>query len=178
MLKKQFILYPFSSDDYQFNWEIKASVTSKLNDLIIHFQVFGDFDKIQIPPAITEPAREDNLWKNTCFEFFLGMVNSPVYWEFNLSPSGNWNVYRFSNYREGMEPEQAFSSLPFQFTRESDHLSVHIQIDLDKIIKNLQEIEIAITMVVKDDNDNISYWALEHKGSEADFHQRDSFVKL
>jgi hypothetical protein len=178
MIKKQFILYPFSLENSPFNWQVKANLISDLHDLMIHYQVFGDFDKIQIPPAIKEPTREDNLWENTCFEFFIGMVNFPVYWEFNLSPSGNWNVYSFSNYRKAMKPEPAFSSLPFQFTKESDHLYLKIKTDLDKIINNPQAIEIAITMVIKDDNEDISYWALQHTGSKADFHRRDSFVKL
>ena len=178
MIQKQFVLHPFSLDNSQINWGVKANVTYDLHDLSIHYQVFGDFDKIQIPPAIKKPSREDNLWENTCFEFFLGIVNSPLYWEFNLSPSGNWNVYKFSDYREGMKPEEAFNLLPFQFTKESDHLSVWIKISLDKIVKDPQALEIAITMVIEDNDENISYWALKHIGSEADFHQRDSFVKL
>jgi hypothetical protein len=178
MIKKQFILHPFSLQDLGYNWQVKANVTSDLPDLSIHYQVFGDFDKIQIAPASTEATRKDNLWQNTCFEFFLGIVNSPIYWEFNFSPAGNWNVYRFSDYREGMKVEPAFSSFPFQFTRESNHLSLKLKTDLDKIINNSQTIEIAITMVIKDDHDNISYWAIKHQGSEADFHRRDSFVQL
>ncbi len=149
-----------------------------MNELTIHYQVFGDFDKIQIPTVKKQPYRADNLWQNTCFEFFLGLVNSPIYWEFNRSPSRNWNIYSFSHYREGMKPEKAFSSLPFPFTKESDHLSVQIKMRLDNIIKNPEDIEMGITVVIKDDDDNISYWAIKHTANEADFHQRDSFVKL
>ena len=178
MIQKQFILYPFSLHNSEFNCEVKTNLISDGNDLTFHYQVFGDVEKIKIPPLITEPSREDNLWEDTCFEFFLGVMNSPVYWEFNLSPSGNWNVYSFTNYREGMKLEKAFSCLPFQFTKESDHLSVQIKIGLDKIIKDPQNIEIAITMVLKDNDDNISYWAIKHPGSEADFHRRDSFVQV
>jgi hypothetical protein len=101
-----------------------------------------------------------------------------VYWEFNLSPSGDWNVYRFSGYRQGMQPETAFSSLPFEFTRETDHLSLKITIDLAQIIQNSQQLELAITMVIEDEDSNISYWALKHSRSDADFHWRDSFVTI
>ena len=59
------------------------------------------------------PARRDRLWEETCFEFFLAVKNSPRYWEFNLSPAGHWNVYRFADYRQGMQEEPAFASLPF-----------------------------------------------------------------
>ena len=177
MIKTQFNLQPFSVDKSKLNCEVKANLISNGNDFSIHYQVFGDFEKIIIPAVVKKPSREDNLWENTCFEFFLGIINTPVYWEFNLSPSGNWNVYNFTNYREGMKAETAFSSLPFQFSQESDHLSVKITIDLAKIIQTPQEIELAITMVIQEDG-NISYWALKHPGSEADFHRRDSFVAL
>ena len=178
MIQQQFNLQPFSLDNSRFNREVKANLISDGNNLTIHYQVFGDCENIKIPPVEKKPSREDNLWQNTCFEFFLGLVNSPIYWEFNLSPSGNWNVYRFTNYRAGIESETAFSSLPFQFSQESDHLSLKITIDLNQMITNSPEIEIAITMVIQDNKNNISYWALKHPASEADFHRRDSFVLL
>jgi hypothetical protein len=178
MINKHFWLQPFSLNNSLLNWEIKAHIASNFDNLIIHYQIFGDFDKIKIPHREKNPTRQDDLWKDTCFECFLGVVNSLSYWEFNLSPSGNWNVYSFSNYREGMKREKAFSSLPFEFAKEADHLSVKMNISLKKIINNLQDLEIAITLVIKDDQDTISYWALKHQGEQADFHRRDSFVKI
>src|SRR5262245_47150312 len=50
-------------------------------------------------------ARCDRLWESTCFEAFLARAGSPEYWEVNLSPSGDWNVYRFDSERTGMRPE-------------------------------------------------------------------------
>lgn len=178
MNQKQFNLQPFSLSNSQFNGEVQAHLTLDGNKLTIHYQVFSDGEKIKIPPTVTQPNRQDNLWGTTCFEFFLGIVNSPVYWEFNLSPSGDWNVYRFSGYRQGMQPETAFSSLPFEFTRETDHLSLNISIDLEQMIQNSQQLELAITMVIEDKEGTITYWALKHPGSEADFHRRDSFVAI
>jgi hypothetical protein len=178
MIKRQFSLQPFSVNNLPLNIEIKANTIYDAHKLSINYQVFGDINKIQIPSPVKIPARKDGLWEETCFEFFLGVINSPAYWEFNLSPSGNWNVYSFSNYREGMKKETTFTSLPFEFEQKSDHLSLKIKVNLDTIINNPQDLQIAITTVIKDKDNNISYWALKHTGDNPDFHRRDSFVNL
>ena len=58
------------------------------------------------------PQRRDGLWQHTCFEAFFGVLGSDDYWEFNLAPSGDWNVYRFAGYRAGQTPETAYGPLP------------------------------------------------------------------
>lgn len=178
MIEKQFSLQSFSVNNPPLNIEIKANTTYDFHELNIHYQVFGDFNKIQIPSPVKMPTRQDGLWEETCFEFFIGVTNSPAYWEFNLSPNGNWNVYYFNDYREGMKPETIFTSLPFEFKTEEELLSLKIKVNLVSILDNPQDLEIAITTVIKDDDNNISYWALKHTGDKADFHRRDSFVKL
>src|SRR4030042_7193941 len=47
---------------------------------------------------------------------------SERYWEFNLSPAGHWNVYRFASYRKEMREEPAFASLPFRVRTEPEAL--------------------------------------------------------
>jgi hypothetical protein len=116
------------------------------------------------------------LWEDTCFEFFLGIKNSAQYWEFNLSPAGHWNVYRFDGYRQGMQEETAFENLPFNVQNQADGLALGLDVDLDKIISVQQAIEVAITTVIKDRDGEVTYWALTHRGVEADFHLRDSFI--
>lgn len=127
-------------------------------------------------PAASLPKRQHHLWETTCFEFFLGIHNSPQYWEFNLSPSGNWNVYRFSDYRTGMQEESAFTSLPFKLELKEKQVSLTIEVDLNAIVQPNQPLDVAITTVIQTSPSRITYWALQHCGTEADFHLRDSFV--
>ena len=45
-----------------------------------------------------------------------------------------------------------------------------------KIINKSQQLEISINSVIKHKNNDLSYWALTHCESKADFHIRDSFT--
>ncbi|EQC46404.1 hypothetical protein M899_2010 [Bacteriovorax sp. BSW11_IV] len=67
-----------------------------------HYEIICD-DELIIPPPISNPIATDNLWQHTCFELFCKKKGSDEYLEFNFSPSGEWNCYEFSSYREGMK---------------------------------------------------------------------------
>ena len=55
-------------------------------------------------------------------------------------------------------------------------MAIALDIGLDKIVPPEQAIEVGITTVIKDRDSEVSYWALTHQGTEADFHRRDSFI--
>jgi len=122
------------------------------------------------------PGRRHGLWEGTCFELFLGLKDSPRYWEFNLSPAGHWNVYRFESYRQGMVEETAITALPLRVQRREDSLSMALELDLRAIVPAGRALEAAIAAVLKSREDEASYWALTHPGPEADFHRRDGFI--
>ncbi|NJL09192.1 MAG: DOMON-like domain-containing protein [Calothrix sp. SM1_7_51] len=171
-----FSLEPFSSTEESPKLKIAGNIVRYSNLLTITYAVLGDLKEISILALSEAPERKNELWRETCFEFFLGIQNSPRYWEFNLSPTGDWNVYSFDSYRQGMKEEVAFTLLPFSVQHQADSLTLALNIDLEQIIPTEQAIDIAITAVIKQQNDSISYWALAHKGTEADFHLRDSFI--
>ena len=175
MNQQIFSLQPFDRSSVP-NLQITGSIARNSNTLIVSYILQGDLNKIEIPSTGHTPSRKNELWEATCFEFFLGMKNSSCYWEFNLSPSGDWNIYRFDNYRQGMQEEIAVTSLPFNVRRQSDALQLTLGLDLSKIIPANQSLDVAITTVVKDKDGEITYWALNHCGEQADFHLRDSFV--
>lgn len=156
--------------------QITGSVARNNNILAIYFVLQGDLNNIHIPKIADIPKRKNELWEETCFEFFLGVNGSPSYWEFNLSPSGHWNVYKFDNYRQGMQEETAIQLLPFNIQDKPDSLQLMLELDLDQIITTEQDLDLAITTVIKDKSDKITYWALKHCGKQADFHLRDSFL--
>ncbi|MBG1268842.1 DOMON-like domain-containing protein [Nostoc sp. WHI] len=176
MNEQTFSLQLFPSTKSLPNLKIAGNIARNSNQLAIRYMLEGDLKEIAIAPPLNTPLRKDELWEDTCFEFFLSIKDSQLYWEFNLSPAGHWNVYRFDGYREGMQEETTFTTLPFSVHNQADGLALALDVDLDKIISPEQAIEIGITTVIKHRNDEATYWALTHQGAEADFHLRDSFI--
>ena len=120
-----FRLQPFAGESFgdgrsSFALEITGKIARRDNSsLCLDFLVAGATAKIDIPAPAGLPVRKESLWEETCFEMFVSSKGSSQYWEFNMSPSGHWNVYRFSAYREGMREEMAFESLPFSTSRDA-----------------------------------------------------------
>lgn len=174
MNPQSFSLQPFSTAPQQL--QIQGKIARFANTLTIHYVLLGDLENIAIAAPSDFPTRQHNLWEDTCLEFFLGLKDSQGYWEFNLSPAGHWNVYRFDGYRQGMQEESALTTLPFSIQTSSDTLSLSLELDLEAMIPKDQALAVAITTVIKSKTGEVTYWALTHPGTEADFHRRDSFV--
>lgn len=174
MKKRTFSLQPFQPT--KTDLQITGEITRDNNILTVHYKLKGDLERIEIPTVEKLPIRKNELWETTCFEFFLGLKDSPFYWEFNLSPSGDWNIYFFEDYRQLMELEYKVESLPFNLLRDSNALYLRLQFNLDCIISIIENLDVSITTVIKSKEGDISYWALKHCGKEADFHLRDSFI--
>jgi hypothetical protein len=172
---QSFSLKPFPDDRNTPDIEICGTVLRQNNILRIDYQLKGNLETISILPSTNNSLRRNELWQTTCLEFFLGIVDRECYWEFNLSPSGDWNIYRFDGYRRSMREEIAFDRLPFTTQMQPDLYRLQLSVDLNKIIASDILLNVAITAVVETKDGIISYWALSHRSSEADFHQRDSF---
>ena len=131
---------------------------------------------VLVPPATATPRRGDDLWTTTCFEFFLAEPGAEPYWEVNLSPSGDWNIYRLSAYRQGLAPEPSIRALPFAVERAGGGLDLMVTLDLGALPLAGRPLELAVTAVVELRDGEILYLALTHRGAEADFHRRDGFL--
>jgi hypothetical protein len=185
MPTRNFKLYALSQISRSSGFDVSGKITRQEDLLTITYELSGPLDKIdkidkiikiQIASPEITPVRKNRLWEETCFELFLAIKGSDPYWEFNFSPSGNWNVYRFYEYRKGMAEENSFSELPFCMTRKPDFLQIIIEIRLDKIIPSDQPLQAGISAIIKNNDDNISYLALTHPGPKPDFHLKDSFI--
>jgi hypothetical protein len=157
------------------NLAISGFIQRTANQFQIQYQLTGDLDTLIIPPPQI-PQRCFALWEATCCEFFLAPPNAEHYWEFNLSPSGDWNVFRLDRYRTGLRDELAWETLPFQVNQQAGSLKLDLTLDLSKIIEPHQNLTAAVTTVIQHQSGAMSYWALCHQGETADFHQRDSFI--
>jgi hypothetical protein len=168
-------LHPFPSTSPLPDIKIACGI-ARHHKLSIRYEILGRIQELVIPSPADIPARKKGLWEEMCLELFLGVRNSPRYWEFNLSPSGHWNVFRFDAYREGMEEEKAFPSLLFSIHRLPQSLLLDLKFDLDKIIPANQPLQAAVSAVIKKRDGEVSYWAPVHCGPQPDFHCRDSFI--
>ena len=171
-------LKPFYPNNSLPNLKIITNISRQNKQLKISYLLQGDLAQIILPPANNQVKRQNELWQTTCFEFFLAVFHSRQYWEFNLAPTGNWNIYHFTNYRRGMREATAFNALPFQIETNNSTYQLETTINLQSIIAGDTFLEIAIATVIEDVNHNLSYWALTHPGTQADFHRRDSFITI
>ena len=176
MKEYSFSLIPFPDSNIP-EITIRGKIARLNNLLTIHYSLTGKIETILLPKPSDHPSRKDNLWKATCLEFFLAMPEQPSYWEFNLSPSGDWNVYYMEAYRRvGFREETLIQRLPFTVQREAECVSLEASIELSPIICSEKAIQVGITSVIQSDVGHETYWAILHPNPQADFHLRESFI--
>ena len=172
----RFLLRPFPGEGYPAGLTIGGSIGRRADALSIRCEVRGDLSKVSIPAAADAPRRQGRLWEGTCLELFLGTADSGEYWEFNLSPSGHWNVYRFTSYRKNMTEEPAIASLPFDVRRDPEILILTAELDVGKIVPAGKDLVAAVAAVVETSDGGKNHWALTHPGPRPDFHRRENFT--
>lgn len=176
MSTRTFGLKPFPAGWTPSGVLVRGSVERSEDVFSFHIELAGNLSSLRIPAPAAHAKRRDSLWENTCFEFFLAPTGISHYWEFNLSPSSDWNVYRFDAYRRGMRPEDSFSDLPFKVCGGPGSLAVSVQVERGTIIPGNGGLDIGVSTVLKGRGGEISYWALAHPGPRPDFHARESFI--
>ncbi len=179
-VKHTFSLRPFEKDGSLSGIECKGHLARRTGTLFVHYEMIGGSLRIDIPGRKREPSRRKGLWENTCLELFVAVKDYDRYWEFNLSPSGDWNVFRFEHYRnerhaDKLREEPLVASLPFRTQRRSGSFLLDMEFDLDTLVRKDQFLEIGIAAIIQFDKEK-TYWALTHCGSRPDFHRRDSFI--
>jgi hypothetical protein len=176
MLPRRFLLKPFPGEGNPADVTVGGSITRSADTLSVRYEVRGNLSMLEIPAAAEAPRRVDRLWEETCLELFLGTADSGEYWEVNLSPSGHWNAYRFTRYREGMREEPAFTSLPFTVRIGPEALELSMELEVGKIIPAGKIIESGVAAVVKTVKGGTNYLALTHPGPRPDFHDPNGFA--
>jgi len=175
MHPQRFLLKPFPGEGNPAGLTIGGSIGRRAEILSVRCEVQGDLSMVSIPAAAEAPRRRDRSWEETCFELFLGTADSEEYWEINLSPSGDWNVYRFDRYRVGMREERAFTSLPFDVRRDPEALLLTAEIGIGKIVPAGKVLAATVAVVIRTSDGGKSHWAPIHPASRPDFHRGDGF---
>lgn len=149
--------------------DIMVTVTDEGDALTIAYHVVGEIDDMKLPEEVSH-QRQDELWKTTCFEAFLGFEDGS-YAEYNFAPAGDWAAYRFSGYREGMTNMDVAAP---EISAEGNDYMLLITAKIQK--PDLPIARLGLAAVIEDWDGEKSYWALRHPPEKPDFHHADCFA--
>lgn len=114
-------------------------------------------------------VRAHDLWRKTCFEAFFSPPQAKEYWEINISPQGQWNLYQFGEYRSPQPPteSQELRLLELETTKNS----LRAKLEGNTFFPAL---DFSFCAVLKIENSS-HYYSTNHAGKKPDFHLRESF---
>ena len=171
-------LQPFAPQPALEGLQVEGEASVEEGLLRLRYRLLGPIEGLVIPGAAHQPRRLDDLWRSTCLEAFLAGKGCRHYWELNLSPSGDWNLYRFEDYRQGGRQEPGIDALRWSRRQRPGQLELEVELKLEPLVPAPEPLELSLTAVLDHPRSGCSYWALRHTGSDADFHRRDSFLPL
>jgi len=127
-----------------------------------------------VVPAFAGKGRADELWRTTCFEFFLRRPGEVRYVELNLSPSERWAAYDFTSYRTGMA-ERSMPHEPACTMRVGQTMAIF---DAAVPLAGLPPMPwlAGFTAVIEERGGTLSYWAAAHPHEKPDFHDAACFA--
>ena len=176
MNRHEFSLVPFRDAPLP-DIAITGSILREGSRLGLQYLLTGHIEEIYFPERAQTPVRRDDLWRTTCFELFLAIPGLPGYWEFNWSPSGDWNIYSMEAYRRvGFREERRVPAPVLDSRLVAESFTLDASFSLDAIFRETQSLEAGIAAVIQTRDGHESYWALAHPGTLADFHARQSFI--
>jgi hypothetical protein len=144
--------------------------------LVLSYKLSGRVDEVYLP-AVRPTARGDELWQHTCFEAFVRASSGSEYYEFNFSPSTQWAVYRFTDYRNGMCVAAEVSTPPIDVRLDAQSFTLQAALALDHLsLPRESSWRLGLSAVIEETNGNKTYWALAHPPGKPDFHHKDAFA--
>ncbi len=139
--------------------------------IFVTYEVLGDISSLHLPVKNNKPEQKDFLWKETCLELFVAKKEDSSYVEFNLSPSGDFNVYFFSDYRKKKESDKESYVKILERKENASCLKIQAEFFLEDLPS---EIIFSITTILKTKEQNYHY-AFSHVKDRPDFHAREKF---
>jgi hypothetical protein len=176
-----FTLVPFGSDPAPLGLQLVGQLVRRGDQLGIAYQLMDPLTAVVLPAPSTmgSSRRLDGLWEHTCFELFLAAEGMEPYWELNLAPNGDWNLYRLDDYRQGLDPVSDRDALPFDVRATEQGLELELSLQLPEELAlacRQRALQLGVTAVMEHPEGDLTYWALAHGGAEADFHRREDFL--
>ena len=153
---------------------IGATITRGMTgEVTVTYRVSGETGALEIPARST-PHRIDGLWKNTCFELFIGSFEDENYLEYNFSPSRQWAAYQFAGYRSDMAALET-NDPNIKAVQDAVSLTLIATIALPNAWQ-ARSLRVGVSAVMATKTGDISYWAIAHPPGKPDFHHRDCFA--
>jgi hypothetical protein len=155
---------------------IEASAQTSQGRLSLVYTLAGQIEHLRFAPP--GPARRtERLWEHTCFEAFIAVPNTPAYCELNLAPSGEWMVYAFQDYRDGIALDtDSPPVISAQRTPEGFELTATVDLGALPGAPAHAQLQLGLSAVIEDERGERSYWALRHPPGRPDFHHPDTFA--
>ncbi|WP_127715941.1 hypothetical protein [Halobacteriovorax sp. HLS] len=177
MINKKFQLKPYKESDLQVHLQAEFLLKDKIIEL--RFELRDPHCKVNLE-QLNVAKRVIGLWEKTCFEFFILNTKSKDYYEFNFSPSSDWNCFYFSKKGDPLNEYTQIESIETEALKTNESYQLTVKLHADSFHNEFLKPEfmkIALTSVLKS-NEELSYWAISHQDLRPNFHHFDSFVKL
>lgn len=169
-------LIPFSYTAETDLFNIEAEIYLEGTDTgLLEFRITGPLDQLIFPDTTLVESRRDELWKGTCLEAFFAIDTTAdsSYLELNCAPNGDWNVYEFSGYRQGMKTSE--NSKLSLIHRESSATEVLFRLRIESPLLGQMKWA-SLTAILQLQDGSFTYWALKHPAAKPDFHNKDAFI--
>ena len=155
---------------------VKATIKLHNNQLILEYQILGNLSNYHFPKTTTL-QRADKLWLDTCFELFIASTNSNSYLEINISPSTKWNIYHFTNYKEGMRKSNIISIPTIKAHKYHNEYVLSFESIISKESFD-QGLLINLCVILLDKQGVRHFYSIKQREDSPDFHDRDYFINL
>lgn len=158
---------------------VAASAERAGRALRLAWRLLDPAGTVVLPRPAVAPARRDGLWEHTCVEAFVAPRPGTAYWEVNVSPAGDWNLYRFDAPRTGMRAEPRVPALVPAVRADAAAGSLCVAVDLD--LRALEvpahgALDVGLAAVLEGYDGVRAYVALAHADGRPDFHRRETFA--
>ncbi len=163
---------PILNRDFQFTAEINQNIHS----IFISFLITGELKSINFDPPTPAKERVIKLWEKTCFELFL-KNNRDEYLEFNFSPRFEWNCFYFKQKGDQLSEWEKMQQPKIDILLSLNKFFLVAEVKKEFFPVNFQtdNMTAGISSVLKNYDDQLTYWALSHEDSKPNFHNFDSF---
>lgn len=160
---------------------VRVGLARLQHTLQITYDIQDPDETLIWPEASQQPAYREGLWQHTCCEIFVGHADHTRYIEGNFSPSGDWALMAFRNYRERDTSWQHQTKPQTGVTQaHCTHTLVSVTVPITELVKYVGEPKrwhVGLTFVAETADGPI-YYALQHSGERADFHRRQDWLAV
>lgn len=145
--------------------------------LTLTYHLDGGQGDLVLPPC-QAPSRADGLWQNSCCEAFLKAGGGDAYFEMNFSPSSQWAVYHFDEYRAGMKDAVIGADPIITLSQGKDGINLEAQVDMSALpaVFRGNDWQLGLSCVLLSHSGSRAYWAINHPPEKPDFHHHHCFA--